>query len=187
MQNYFFSPADYPPVPPVLGGQDDVFLFRQGPTKGLGSIRFHDYAATFAANAHLPNVAAFSRQIALFKEMLAQAGPDQQQDMDPSFSLPLGEMFAIVVYGQLILEQAGLDRIAPDIVNQVFDFMVRDFAHFALQIFGMHAGREDQRAFCREIMLIRAVPAPEEYDRIWKSCVLALDGEYRMNDGRPPA
>jgi acyl-CoA dehydrogenase len=182
MRNYFFDPAEYPPVPPVLDARDDVFLFRQGPAKGLGSIRFHDYAPAFAASAHLPNVAAFSRQIALFKEMLAQAGPDQQQDMDPSFSLPLGEMFSIVVYGQLILEQAGLDRIDSDIVNQVFDFMVRDFAHFALQIYGMHAARDDQRAFCREIMLIKAVPAAEQYERILNTCVLALNGEYRMND-----
>jgi acyl-CoA dehydrogenase len=182
MRNYFFNPADYPPVAPALDPGDDGFLFRQGPTKGLGSIRFHDYGPTFAASAHLPNVAAFSRQIVLFKEMLAQAGPDKSQDMDPSFSLPLGEMFAIVVYGQLILEQTGLDRIEPAIVNQVFDFMVRDFAHFALQIYGMHAARDDQRALCREIMLIRAVPALGEYDRIWKDRVLTLDGEYRMND-----
>ena len=130
----------------------------------------------------MPNVAAFSRQIAIFKEMLAKAGPDKQQDLDPSFSLPLGEMFAIVVYGQLILEQAGLDRVDPEIVNQVFDFMVRDFAHFALQIYGMHACRDDQRAFCREIILIRAVPAPEQYARIWKNWVILLNGEYRMND-----
>jgi acyl-CoA dehydrogenase len=182
MQNYFFNPAEYPVVPPTLDDRDDGFLFRQGPTKGLGAIRFHDYQSVFAASAHLPNVAAFIRQISIFKEMLATAGPDTQQDLDPSFSLPLGEMFAIVVYGQLILEQAGLDHVDPEIVNQVFDFMVRDFAHFALQIYGMHACRDDQRAFCREIMLIRAVPAPEQCERIWKNWVLSLNGEYRMND-----
>ena len=132
---------------PALQPDEQDEGYPQGPTKGLGAIRFHDYGPTFAAGNHLPNVAAFSRQIALFKEMLAQAGPDKQQDMDPSFSLPLGEMFAIVVYGQLILEPARLDRVDPEIVNQVFDFMVRDFAHFALQIYGMHACREDQRAF----------------------------------------
>jgi hypothetical protein len=31
-------------------------------------------------------------------------------------------------------------------------------------------------------MLIKAVPAPEQYERIWQSNVLALNGEYRMND-----
>jgi len=181
MQNYFFNPAEYAPVAPDVCAKDDLFLFCQGPTKGLGAVRFHDYTPTFAANAHLPNVAAFIRQIALFKEMLEKAGPDKQQDLDPSFSLPLGEMFSIVVYGQLILEQAELDRIDPDVINQIFDFMVRDFARFALQIYGMHGTRDEQRVFCQEIMLIRAVPAAEQSRRIWESCVLSLNGEYQMN------
>ena len=182
MQNYFFNPAEYAPVAPDLSARDDLFLFRQGPTKGLGAVRFHDYTPTFAANSHLPNVAAFIRQIALFKEMLEKAGPDKLQDMDPSFSLPLGEMFSIVVYGQLILEQAELDRIDPDVINQIFDFMVCDFARFALQIYGMHGTRDEQRAFCKEIMLIRAVPAAEQSQRIWETCVLSLNGEYQMNE-----
>jgi acyl-CoA dehydrogenase len=182
MQNYFFNPAEYAPVAPALGASDDGFVFRQGPTKGLGAVRFHDYAPVFEACGHLPNVATFTRQIALFKDMLAKAGPDKAQDMDPSFSLPLGEMFSIVVYGQLILEQAGLDGLDPEVVNQIFDFMVRDFAHFALQIYGMHGARDGQREFCREIMLIKAVPAFEEYNRIWEKRVLSLNGEYRMND-----
>jgi acyl-CoA dehydrogenase len=182
MANYFFHPAEFAPVPAVLDDREDGFVFRQGPAKGLGAIRFHDFAPVFAENDRLANVAAFRRQIALFKEMLAQAGPDKQQDLDPSFSLPLGEMFSIVVYGQLILEQAGLQRLEPGIVNQIFDFMVRDFARFALQIYGMPAAREDQRGFCREIMLIRSVPAAEEAERIWKECVLPLNGEYRMNE-----
>ncbi len=173
MQNYFFNPAEYAPVAPDVCAKDDLFLFCQGPTKGLGAVRFHDYTSTFAANAHLPNVAAFIRQIALFKEMLEKAGPDKQ--------LPLGEMFSIVVYGQLILEQTELDRIDPDVINQIFDFMVRDFARFALQIYGMHGTRDEQRVFCKEIMLIRAVPAAEQSRRIWESCVLSLNGEYLMN------
>ena len=182
MQNYFFNPAEYAPVAPDVCAKDDLFLFCQGPTKGLGAVRFHDYTSTFAANAHLPNVTAFIRQIALFKEMLEKAGPDKQQDLDPSFSLPLGEMFSIVVYGQLILEQTELDRIDPDVINQIFDFMVRDFARFALQIYGMHGTRDEQRVFCKEIMLIRAVPAAEQSQRIWETCVLSLNGEYQMNE-----
>jgi acyl-CoA dehydrogenase len=181
MQNYFFNPADYPPVAPATGPGTTSFSSARGRPRAWGRSVFTT-TAPFAESAHLPNVAAFSRQIAHFKQMLAQAGPDKAQDMDPSFSLPLGEMFAIVVYGQLILEQARLDRIEEDIVNQVFDFMVRDFAHFALQIYGMHTARDDQRTFCREIMLIKADPAAEQADRIWRQRVLALNGEYRMND-----
>jgi acyl-CoA dehydrogenase len=114
--------------------------------------------------------------------MLEKAGPDKAQDMDPSFSLPVGEMFSIVVYGQLILEQAKFDGLDPDVLNQIFDFMVRDFAHFALQIYGNHSTKDEQRTFCRDIMLIKAVPNPEQYGRVWEKYASVLNGEYAMNE-----
>jgi acyl-CoA dehydrogenase len=182
MKNYFFSPAEYAPVAPNFSLEDDLFLFDQGPTKGLGSVRFHDYKPVFEANKDLPNVATFMKQTAIFKELLEKAGPDKMQDMDPSWSLPLGEMFSIVVYGQLILEQAKFDNMDPDVINQIFDFMVRDFSHFALQIYGNHSTKDEQRAFCKEIMLIKAVPNPEQYNKVWEKYVISLNGEYAMNE-----
>ena len=182
MKNYFFSPAQYAPVAPELSDKDDLFLFNQGPTKGLGSVQFHDYKPVFEANKQLPNVAIFIRQINLFKELLEKAGPDKVQDTDPSFSLPLGEMFSIVVYGQLILEQAKLDNIDPDIINQIFDFMVRDFSRFALQIYSMHNAKDEQRAFCKDIMLIKSKGDDVQYNRVWSKYVFSLNGEYAMNE-----
>ena len=182
MKNYFFNPAEYEPVAPDFSLNDDLFLFNQGPTKGLGKVQFHDYKPVFEANKDLPNVATFMKQIDIFKELLEKAGPDKMQDMDPSFSLPLGEMFSIVVYGQLILEQAAFDNVEADVINQIFDFMVRDFAHFALQIYGNHNSKDEQRAFCKEIMLIKAVGDDAQYQRIWEKYVFPLNGEYAMNE-----
>ena len=182
MKNYFFSPAEYKSVAPDFSVKDDMFLFNQGPTKGLGKVVFHDYKPVFEANKQLPNVAIFIKQIELFKELLEKAGPDKAQDMDPIFSLPLGEMFSIVVYGQLILEQAKFDHVDPDIVNQIFDFMVRDFARFGLQIYGTHSTKEEQRAYCKEIMLIKAQADDAQYNRVWDKYVFVLNGEYAMNE-----
>lgn len=182
MKNYFFAPASYAAVAPDFSIKDDLFLFNQGPTKGLGSVQFHDYKPVFEASKNLPNVGIFIQQINLFKELLEKAGPDKAQDMDPSWSLPLGEMFSIVVYGQLILEQAAFDKVDTDIINQIFDFMVRDFSRFALQIYGMQNTKEDQRAYCKEIMLIRSQGDDAQYNKVWKDYVFALNGEYAMNE-----
>jgi acyl-CoA dehydrogenase len=182
MKNYFFNPAEYKPVAPDFSDKDDMFLFNQGPTKGLGTVLFHDYKPVFEANRQLPNVAIFIQQINIFKELLEKAGPDKAQDIDPIFSLPLGEMFSIVVYGQLILEQAKLDNVDSDIINQIFDFMVRDFARFALQIYGTHNTGEQQRAYCKDIMLIKAQGNDAQYNRVWEKYVFALNGEYAMNE-----
>ena len=112
--------------------------------------------------------------------MLMKAAPDKTQGADPSFSLPVGEMFSIVVYGQLILEQcrlAGLDRA---IVNQIFDFMVRDFASFGLEIYDIHVTSDAQREFCKQIMLIKPERDDEEYQKVWKEYVFPLNGQYVM-------
>ena len=180
MKSYFFNPAAYPEVSPHFGQRDDSFLFAQGPTKGLGAVRFHDYQPVFAANAHLPNVATFARQTALLKRLLAEAGPDARQDLDSAFSLPLGEMFSCVVYGQLILEQAQLTALDADVVDQIFDFMVRDLAHLALLVYGNHGATDAQRDWCREILLIKAVAQPEQYERVWEKYVAPLAGAYEM-------
>lgn len=182
MKNYFFSPKPYEKVRPELSPRDDLFIFNQGPTKGLGNIQFHDYRPIFEAYAHLPNVGIFMKQIEHFKALLEKAGPDKGQDADSSFSLPLGEMFSVVVYGQLILEQCELDAMDSDIVNQLFRFMVRDFSRFALQIYGMDNTREEQRIYCKEIMLIRPEGDSAQYERVWTKYVAPLDGEYAMNE-----
>jgi acyl-CoA dehydrogenase len=98
--------------------------------------------------------------------------------------LPVGEMFSIVVYGQLILEQATVDSVDPDIINQIFDFMVRDFGRFALQVYDNHSVREDQIAFLKEIILTKPVPddnQDHQYERVWDNHIFPLVGAYEMN------
>ena len=107
MANYFFNPAEYPVVPRRSDPQDDTFLWSQGPARGLGQIRFHDFNLAFAG-VELPNVQLFQEQIAILQEFLATATPDEAQQKDVDFLLALGELFTLVVYGQLILEGAEL-------------------------------------------------------------------------------
>jgi len=181
MMNYFFNPADYPEIKPTLDTRTDDYLFRQGPARGLGKVQFHDYKPVFEKHTHLPNVARFMEQLERFRAMLQDAPPSEMQDKDPSFALPVGEMFSIVVYGQLILEQAALNGLPDAIINQVFDFMVRDFAAFGLEIYDNAATTDAQRAACRDIMCIRPVPDRKEAMGIWKEYILPLNGAYEMN------
>ena len=102
--------------------------------------------------------------------------------MDPVFSLPLGRD---VLHRGLRAVDSGagqFDNVDPDILNQIFDFMVRDFARFALQIYGMHNTKDEQRAYCKEIMLIRRGGDDAQYRRVWDGVVLPLNGEYAMNE-----
>ena len=66
MKNYLFNPAEYPEIPRRADLSDDSFLFRQGPTRGLGKIRFHDYQRAYGL-FDLPNIEIFKQQVELLK------------------------------------------------------------------------------------------------------------------------
>jgi len=179
MANYFFNPAEYPEVGMQNAPADDTFLFNQGPTKGLGKIRFHDYGPVYDSY-DLPNVNVFKEQIADFKELLATATPDEAQRKDVDFLLSLGEAFTLVVYGQLILENARIYGIDEGLVDQIFDFMVRDFSEFALQLHGKPSSTPQQMDCCLRIIRKPAVNE-QRYLTVWEDHVYPLKDAYEMS------
>jgi acyl-CoA dehydrogenase len=178
MQNYFFKPKGYGEVPRRLDPVNDDYLFNQGATRGLGKIQFHDYRPVYDASP-LPNVLIFNEQISLFREFLLKATPDAAQQKDIDFLLTVGEIFTLVVYGQLILENAALLATDDDVVDQVFDFMVRDLSKFALQLYSKPSSTEAQMAYCMK--LVRKSNVDEErYQRVLERHVYSLNGVYEM-------
>jgi acyl-CoA dehydrogenase len=178
MPSYFFFAAELPEVPRRDDAADDAFLFRQGPTRGLGKIRFHDYKIAFAA-WDTPNVRLFAEQTETFKRMLAAAAPNEAQMKDTDFLLAGGELFALVVYAQLILENAKIYGVEAPLVDQIFDFMVRDFSELALALHNKAASTPEQMAFCRE-MLRKPAKDEERYQHVFRDHVLPLGEAYEM-------
>jgi len=178
MPNYFFNPLEYPAIPRRDDAQNDDFLFDQGPARGLGRIRFHDYGPVFEKHA-LPNISIFSEQVAVFKEFLAFATPDENQQKDVDFLLALGEIFTLVVYAQLVLENASIYEIGDDLLDQIFDFMVRDLSRHALNLHSKPSSSPQQMKLCLR-MLRKPATHPERFVRIWQE-VHALKDAYTMN------
>ncbi|WP_040865336.1 acyl-CoA dehydrogenase family protein [Nocardia exalbida] len=181
MPAYLFDPQPYPPVPTRLDAADDEFLFRQGPARGLATVRFHDWRVVYAASAAIPNVARFTAQAEALVTFLSEAAPNAAQQGDLDFGLALTELFTLVVYGQLILEQAEIVGVDADLVDQIFDVLVRDFNAAAVGLHDKPATTEAQQQ--RILAAIgRPVADVERFDRIWQR-VAALSGAYEMNQG----
>ncbi len=177
--NYFFNPQQYPEVPLQDQPGHDYFLFNQGPAKGLGKVIFHDYNSVYE-KWDQPNVKVFREQVALFKEFLMAAPPDSEQQKDTDFLMQLGELFTLVVYGQLVLENAEIFKVEEKLVDQIFDFMVRDFTGFAIKLYSKASATPEQMDFFHR-MLKKPVVDNERYRYIWENHVLALKGSYEMN------
>jgi acyl-CoA dehydrogenase len=181
MPNYFFFPAEYPPILRRDDPQDDVFLWSQGPARGLGQIRFHDFRRAFL-ELDEPNVKLFLEQALVFQELLATATPDEAQQKDVDYLLALGELFALVVYGQLILENAGIykDDVDSDLIDQIFDCLVRDFSMHALQLYSKPSSTPRQMELCLRMLRKPAVD-PARFLRAWEQ-VHQLKDAYELAD-----
>ena len=180
MANYFFNPGEFPEIGKVDAPVHDDFLFNQGPTKGLGKIQFHDYNIAYSS-LDLPNIGIFKEQIALLVELLMTAPPNKDQVKDIDFLLNLGELFTLVAYGQLLIESTGIEAVEDDLMDQIFDFMVRDFSKFALQLYSKTSSTPKQMEICMKIIK-KPVVNPERFNRIWEKHVYSLKETYRMND-----
>ena len=178
MPNHLFAPAEYAEVPTRLDAADDDFLFRQGPARGLGKIRFHDWRSAYRAAAGVPNVARFTEQAEELVAFLTKCPPDEKQQADLDFLLNVGHLFTLVVYGQLILEQAALTGLDEDVLDQIFDALVRDFSEYAIALHGKASSTEAQQAWA-----LGAVRKPvvdgDRFGRVWEQ-VVALSGAYEM-------
>jgi acyl-CoA dehydrogenase len=180
MKNYLFAPAEYPEIPHRTDSDDDTFLFHQGPAKGLGDIRFHDYNLTYG-QFDLPNIEVFKAQIEGFRNLLLTAGPDEAQVRDIDYMLSMGELFTLIVYGHLALEKALMEGTDPDLLNQVFDVFVRDFSAYATGLHGKPGNTGAQRALVRELILAPEAN-PGQFEKIWMEHVFSLNGQYEMAD-----
>ena len=175
--NYFFNHKDYPHVSRQDHPVHDSFLFDQGPTRGLGKIQFHDYSMVFN-QVKLPNVKIFHDQIGIFKELLSNATPNADQQKDTDFSMAITELFALIVYAQLILENAQVYELSPDTQDQIFDFMVRDFSTYALQLYGKSTTTSKQAEYCLQ-MIRKPEHNPNRFQRSWEA-ILKYKDLYEM-------
>jgi acyl-CoA dehydrogenase len=178
MPNYMLNPTEYPEIPTRNDAADDVFFWNQGPTRGAGKVQFADWTQVYEKHVSIPNVARFYEQAQAFRQLLVTAAPDAEQQKDLDFLLNVGHLFSLIVYGQLILEQAALTGLDDDIVDQIFDFQIRDFSAYAVALHGKPSSTQAQQDWA--VGAIRKpVPDAERFDRVWQR-VKAYDGAYEM-------
>lgn len=178
MKNYFFNPGRFPEIPLRNEPSNDDFLFIQGPTKGLSKIQFHDYRIAYS-QVDLPNIRIFKDQIKQFKRLLFLGRPTKNQIQDFDFLLILGELFTLVTYGQLIIENAKLTNLEDDVLDQIFDFMVRDFSKFALRLYSKPSSTRVQMLLS-QLMIRKPASDPRRFARVWENHVYSLRGQYAM-------
>ena len=178
VKNYFFGPQDYPEVPRRSEAGDDGYLFRQK-TGGLGRVRFPDYRLAYDG-MDSPNIAIFREQVELLRRFLLEAPPSAEQAGNIDYMLAAGQLFTLVVYGQLILENARIDATDADLLEEIFAFLIRDFSSFALQMSLNYENSAAQETFYSS-MIRKPATNSQAAERVWNGQVYALRDQYEMN------
>ena len=70
--------------------------------------------------------------------------------------------------------------IDDDLIDQIFDFMVRDLSKFALQLYSKPSSTEQQMAYCMR-MVRKANVDEARYQRVLEKNVYAMNGVYEMD------
>ncbi|MGV9858264.1 acyl-CoA dehydrogenase family protein [Gordonia sp. NPDC003425] len=178
MPNYLFGPVEYPEIGTRLDATDDTFFFAQGPVGGAGKVRFADWTTPYEARTDVPNVGVFYEQAKALRTLLQTAAPSAEQQKDLDFVLTVGHLFSLVVYGQLILEQAAITGLDSDLLNRIFDFQIRDFSGYAVSLYGKPTATTEQQSWALGAVR-RPVADADSFDRVWQQ-VKGLDGAYVM-------
>ncbi len=180
MKNFLFAPADYPVISRRNDIGNDAFLFNQGPTAGLSKITFHDYRKSFEG-IKSGNLGIFIEQINAFKDFLTKGTPDEKQSKNMDYMLQVGELFTLIPYAQLICENKKIYNVDDAVIEEIFNFIVRDFAAYALRLYT----GQDNTAVQQELilkMIRKPVVNNESFNKVWEQYVYALKGQYKMND-----
>jgi acyl-CoA dehydrogenase len=178
MPNYLLNPKEYPEIGTRKDAVDDAFFFAQGPLGGAGKVQFADWTQPYEANTDVPNVAVFYEQAQALRTFLQTAAPSPEQSKDLDFVLDVGHLFSLVVYGQLILEQAALTGLDRDVLSRIFDVLIRDFSGYAVGLYGKGSATDAQQQWALGAVR-RPVVDQESFDRVWQQ-VVAYDGAYEM-------
>ncbi len=179
IRKYFFDPVDYPVVTRSTDISDDHYLFNQK-TGGLASIPFPDYRRAYAS-VSAGNAVIFREQVELFRSLLVHAPPSTEQQNNIDYMLGAGELFTLIVYAQLILENSEIYTLDADLLEQIFSFLVKDFSAQALQM-NLHFENSEKQQEYFTLMLKKPILDEKLDERVWKQRVSVLKDHYSMNE-----
>ncbi|HBS04010.1 MAG TPA: acyl-CoA dehydrogenase [Leptospiraceae bacterium] len=186
MNSFLFDERPVSEVEASEKPHEENFLFNQGATtKGLDEIPFGPWKPKFqtASAKKAPNVAVLMEQIETFIKFLKDTPPSAEQGKDIDWMLAVGEIFSIISYSSLILEQAEIGGpyakdVNADVLDQIFSVFVRDISGHAVELFEKSSTSEQQQKACMA-MVKRPAHDQKREERVFSN-VMSLKEAYRM-------
>lgn len=175
IKNYLFDNGSFPEFGEISEAKNDDYLFTQA-SGGLADIRFPDYMRSFT-NWDLPNINIFKEQITLYRTLLEKSPPSATQSKNTDFMIAAGEIFTLIPYAQLILENAKLHKLSDELVNEIGSFLVKDFSRNVWQLLLEQDVSLEQEEIFRAMMK-KPERNSESSNLVWENEILPLKDVY---------
>lgn len=179
IHNYFNDYIDMPDIPDGKMVKDDSqSTFVQG-FGGAKTIKFNDYRKAFTG-CTLANVKIFLEQADAFSAFSSKSPMTKDQESNADFMLNVAEIFATIVYGQLVFEKALIEKIEDGVIDQLFSYLVRDINTYVMRQLNEYAGHFEpgQKEGLTAIIRDPHIDFDLEQSLI-EDYVLPLDGVYK--------
>ena len=121
----------------LVGGEtpssENVYLMaaRTGSTHAVG---FRPYPEAYRSLTNIPAVAAFTRQVELFRELMDYSEAHEADLSDKQSEMAIGQCFATIAYGQLVAENATRLQLPDQMTSVIFSVLAGDLGTLALQL-----------------------------------------------------
>lgn len=183
VKSFFSENVDIPEIPDGKVVKDDTQNILVQAFGNSKSIKFPDYRRSYA-NCSLPNVKILLEQAEAFKEFYFKAPPTKEQEKNSDFMLSVSEVFAAIVYGQLVYEKAKLEGIEDMVIDQLFSYLVRDINMSVMRQLGEYAGlfAPGQKEGLFNIIKDPSIDFARE-QAIFDDYVLLLNNTYKSTRG----
>lgn len=149
--------------PSYFGGEtpsgENPYLM-QARAGALHSITFGHFLDAYPPLVRLSNVRRFVAQAKAFARLMRRQSKETPQ-AGSATNLAVGQALAMIVYAQLVAENAVRLKVSPAIVNAIFHLLVADLTTCALQLAALPQPGPISRALVKKMMRIPRTTAAE--------------------------
>ncbi len=129
----------------------------------IHGVVFGAFLQAYQAFGQVANVRCFVKQAKLFAQFV-QTGDEAAMSPGTETQMAVGQAFAMIVYGQLIAENAARLKVSDEMISAIFHLLVTDLSACAVNLAGMARLGEGGRKLVRRMVRIgRATAADWEF------------------------
>jgi acyl-CoA dehydrogenase len=118
------------------------------------TVQFDSFLAAYEKMDHVQNVRLFVVQAKAFREWITGEARPIDLAGDAALSVAVGRCFSIIVYAQLVAENAIIAKLSPSTISLMFHGLVQDLTAETMQIMSVYRRKSPERLALSKVVRV---------------------------------